>query len=239
MLTAKRPKTRVWHTLSIFMAGRRSAHDDNRLLAGGRRSDDIESGSNWADVFALPPLPIPDYSTMRSEACYGNFLVLALIVFFVTPVHMGYTNDTIFYLYLIYAEAVIAIICLLGLMWGDPGTIKRTPETCFPLPAQVSAQLAHGKRLDAGRLGNIHEGGRTFCIRCLVWRPDDTVHHCRTCQRCVVDFDHHCGVFGRCIAGEGYAGNMGYFKTLILMFFMGFGTWIFFMQKVYPASSFR
>ena len=46
---------------------------------------------------------------MRSEACYGNFLVLALIVFFVTPVHMGYTNDTIFYLYLIYAEAVIAI----------------------------------------------------------------------------------------------------------------------------------
>ena len=143
-------------TIYIYGGSSRSAHDDNRLLAGGRRSDDIESGSNWADVFALPPLPIPDYSTMRSEACYGNFLVLALIVFFVTPVHMGYTNDTIFYLYLIYAEAVIAIICLLGLMWGDPGTIKRTPETCFPLPAQVSAQLCW-KRLDAGRLGNIHE----------------------------------------------------------------------------------
>ena len=96
------------------------------------------------------------------------------------------------WMFAIYAEAVTAIICLLGLMWGDPGVVKRSPQNCFPLPAMVADRLRNGRPLDG--VGNVHEDGRVFCIRCLVWRPDDTeTHHCATCQRCVRDFDHHCG----------------------------------------------
>ena len=70
-----------------------------------------------------------------------------------------------------------------------------------------------------------------YCIRCLVWRPDDTeTHHCATCQRCVRDFDHHCGVFGRCIAGgptkenNTPSGNMPFFIAIIACAQLGMWT---------------
>ena len=57
------------------------------------------------------------------------------------------------------------------------------------------------------------------------WTP----HHCEDCGICTLYHDHHCGVFGRCIAGDGCGGNMGYFKTLILMGVLGCATCVSFM----------
>ena len=149
---------------------------------------------SWADVLALPPLPTPDYCAMRSEACCGNTLVCFLIFLFVAPMQAYVQNSEAVitpmvrvWMFAIYAEAATAIFCLIGLMWGDPGTVKRTPENCYPMPDIVAERLRNGQTLSG--VGNVHEDGRVFCIRCLVWRPDDSdVHHCGTCQRCVTHF---------------------------------------------------
>lgn len=193
--------------------------DTNRRLIGDVGG--LEDG--WASVKALPPLPTPKHWERRSEACCGFAVVAGITFIFVSVTHMTVwtvdersTVGSRICLLLVYLEAAVAALCFGGLMFGDPGVIERSPATCFPMPEEVAVRVRANQSLDD--LSNITRDGRTFCVRCLVWRPEGkATHHCDACQRCVTDFDHHCGVFGRCIAGEGFKGNMGYFKTIIAM----------------------
>uniref|UniRef100_A0A7S2GJH6 Palmitoyltransferase n=1 Tax=Haptolina brevifila TaxID=156173 RepID=A0A7S2GJH6_9EUKA len=192
----------------------------------------------------LPPLPTPNLSVQRSESTTGCTVVLVIIGLCVgfpnaVTASQGWKwpgpnepwDGQAIGLTILYSEAVIALICLLGLMFGDPGVLKRSPERCFPLPEQVANRLRTGQSLVG--LDNVYEDGHVYCVRCCVWRTmpvgkaryrDVDVHHCSVCQRCVRHFDHHCGVFGRCIAGNGLGGNMGYFKVILLMAFAGIVT---------------
>ena len=159
-----------------------------------------------ADIQRFPPLLTPGKAQLR-ESIGGSFVVLTIIAFFIGITHMitlrrghhlpYYAPAAV--LFVLYSLAVAAITLLVGIMRSDGGAIPRTPKNCYPLPLEVAERLRAGLSMDG--LPNVQDGGRTFCIRCLVWRGKGA-HHCSTCQRCVPLFDHHCGVFGRCIAGE-------------------------------------
>ena len=112
-----------------------------------------------------------------------------------------------FFLVAIYLEAFLAVCCLLGILYGDPGVVKRTPENCLPLPETVAERLQRGESLEG--LDNLqHAQLGSYCVRCCVWRrapgklqssylPADCdmgvceqgSHHCSTCGRCVNHFD--------------------------------------------------
>lgn len=198
--------------------------------------------SDWRD---LPELPKAAYR-QKQEARMGCGVVVTIIGVCIMGTHSGVRllsckadGGYEWLLPLVYLEAVVALVCLAGLMFDDPGVIERSAETCTPVPEEIAAKLRDKVPL-ARSMQNLtsETDGRTYCVRCFVWRPpappaydgmrfDDYsahAHHCSTCQRCVVDFDHHCGVFGRCIAGKGLSGNFKYFSTIIVAGYAGAGT---------------
>ena len=58
----------------------------------------------------------------------------------------------------------------------------------------------------------------TFCEKCQVWRPP-RCHHCSVCNRCVLQFDHHCMWVNQCI------GYNNYRHFVLMLFFLMLGCW--------------
>eukprot|EP00756_Hemistasia_phaeocysticola_P005198 Hpha_TRINITY_DN13216_c0_g1::TRINITY_DN13216_c0_g1_i1::g.154790::m.154790 len=188
---------------------------DSRLLSESQRGLQITAGLRLTD---LPPLPARRVQTRNQESCCGIWTVLVLIVILDGAGIGGVANmlegkARIVMMLVMAGWTTIALLCLLYLLLGNAGEVRRSRRTCFPVPPEVQEKLKKGESLDG--MANISEpgSGKTYCVRCLVWRPgrSQKPHHCSICQRCVTGFDHHCGVFGRCIA----KGNMWAFCLII------------------------
>lgn len=113
-------------------------------------AEDPEARLHWA---ALPPMPTPRTGEMRSQACGGITLVLFIISMCVGGTHFFTSRvEGTFPVALnvaVWVEAVVAFLCLLGLMYGNPGEIKRSEASCtvrgllvplLPITLHFSAQ---------------------------------------------------------------------------------------------------
>jgi hypothetical protein len=180
------------------------------------RSSDVESAHDWALVDALPQLPAPMRIKVGQARC-GSLCSIIMLAVILLPLqadgHLLTSGNPLTtdprWICILYIEGLLIAACVLGILYADPCTIKRTPETCFPMPPLIAEKLRQGETPPFDGVANIEEYGRVYCVRCLLWRPlqhATLLHHCDICQRCVSSFDHHCVFFGRCIAGPGARG---------------------------------
>ncbi len=206
----------------------------------------------------LPPLPKPRDDMLRQETPRGICVVTTCITLCIFLTHYfaltlvlpsedfdvdgdddldgnPYNVGKIVFLVLVYTESVVALLCMAGILYADPGVVHRSLESCNPLPKAVESWVVseptapRPKGLDSYLRG---ADNRLYCTKCLVWRkPGVPNYHCPVCQRCCANHDHHCNVFGRCIAGNAKfwkcnnnRGNLMYFHGILASGGLGFLT---------------
>ena len=102
---------------------------DEPLNAAGANGEQPTAGLHWT---VLPELPTPKHGVMCSQYCGGCVFVCVIIAMCVGGTH-AFSQDMEsplkqIMLGLVWTEAAAAIVCLLGLAFGDPGVIKRSEE---------------------------------------------------------------------------------------------------------------
>eukprot|EP00980_Cylindrotheca_fusiformis_P010555 scaffold2334_cov118-Cylindrotheca_fusiformis.AAC.27 len=221
--------------------------DDETVLPSPQDQEPIPlTQRTTIDWRLLPPLPKPR-DTKRTQFYRGAIAFGGSTIICVILVHGGFSlwsgerqrESPAWWGFVIsvYAVGIIEFLFLLAMYLMDPGVVKRSSVTCFPIPSQVEPYVhSYVLQQQAGNSSKaphappptelyiqsegVNEGeiGDTYCVRCLVWRHGKKKYfHCGICQRCVADYDHHCGVFGRCIAGKlPLQGNLPFFYLILL-----------------------
>lgn len=145
---------------------------------------------------SFPPRPSPE---KHQQACCGNVCISVIVCAFLLMYLLIIQPDLeekhkVWLRYVFFSLTGCAVLMMLALLFGDPGVIPPNKD-----PPPDSPVLLSG----GAQQNPVGEGGRTYCVRCHVWRPPFS-HHCSTCKRCVRMFDHHCGVIGRCVAEKNH-----------------------------------
>jgi len=208
--------------------------DNAPLLEKPDEKAPVEEWVNYLPISMLPKLP-PRGEGYWAEPWGGICLVGVLCFVLVSATHGVATaalddptnveeiGDAIVLLRLvkplIWSWAALATLSTAYIIFGAAGEIRRSPQTCYPIPYEVTEYLSGG-RTQGSLTDNVRgQNGASYCVRCFVWREggEERPHHCSICQRCYTGFDHHCGVFGRCIVNA----NMPCFVMNLVMLCAG------------------
>lgn len=111
-----------------------------------------------------------------------------------------------------------AVLCIAT----DPGSPYAHADNVPPQRpiAEEDPQLASSRKREQ-KLDDGEVWVQKYCLECELWRPYGA-GHCRYCNRCILQLDHHCFVLGTCIGEH----NQVFFDLLLV--FGGLGLLCFF-----------
>uniref|UniRef100_A0A0A9ZA29 Palmitoyltransferase n=1 Tax=Lygus hesperus TaxID=30085 RepID=A0A0A9ZA29_LYGHE len=113
---------------------------------------------------------------------------------------------------------ILTLICLFCTVAVNPGIVLPV-DTHSPLSRTCDAMVQ--STTDQVVILNGHPITLKYCHTCNLVRPP-RCSHCRECDVCVEESDHHCGIVGCCVGRRNFRFFTGFFVFLTLMCVWGF-----------------
>jgi len=128
--------------------------------------------------------PGADQKNPTWVAIVSSTYTISAYVYFKTVIYYtsSYTVETI----LFFAINFMFVPLYIRLITGDPGFIEKGNSAEWK---SYQAELEKNEALPQ------------FCLSCMVKKPI-RAKHCRSCDRCVAKFDHHCGWINNCVGAK-------------------------------------
>ena len=147
------------------------------------------------------------------------WLLLIGPVFFAAMVGSIYLGKEHIGSFRYYSSILLFAMILLMFFWmcvGDPGLALLEDSS-----SRIRAFFESDDPEKAAQGGGLSGQGEERCEKCRVLRTLE-VKHCAVCDTCVREIDHHCVIFGKCVA-----------KKNLLVFRLMLGTLIVVLMSTY------
>mmetsp|Transcript_36900 Transcript_36900/g.71175 ORF Transcript_36900/g.71175 Transcript_36900/m.71175 type:complete len:297 (+) Transcript_36900:152-1042(+) len=99
----------------------------------------------------------------------------------------------------------ISFYFLLRAAFTDPGILRRRKKPSSDEEGDPPTAIVNGKTVQL-----------SYCHTCSIYRPPKC-KHCRTCDNCVEEFDHHCPWVMNCVAKRNYRYFVGFVASISLL----------------------